>query len=161
MKKFVVLLLLIPTLSFAGDLSVGGGFMNGHSYSGDYSVDTGYSALVTYDKHLNSWPVRFGVGFNYLNYTRGDNRTGEDKTTDDYRGMAYAKPYWDLNKYFQPFALVGGGFALADQDEMFGAFGAGFDTFFTENWGIGTTGLLSVGESRNVRQVILSIKYRF
>jgi opacity protein-like surface antigen len=186
MKKLLVagtVALMIATVAEAKDqsISVGGGLNNGHSYSGDYSVDQGYTLFsADYErvyKHFN-----LGLNYTYSNFNRQDHKEkyecrdqgdmreckqeptkyDKNRNIDSHIGSIYVKPYWRLSKSFQPFVLVGAGWDLSDDmSSPLLVTGIGADWNITPKWSLVGTGKLLVGGQRNYRQSVLSVKYTF
>jgi hypothetical protein len=172
MKKLLIagtVALMLVTVAEAKEqsISVGGGLNNGHSYSGDYSVDQDYTLIsADYERNITSsrtgikWG--FGVNYTYSRFTRNDHEPENKRTIDSHMGSVYVKPYWKLSKSFQPFALMGAGWDLSsDASSPFLVTGAGADWILTQKWSLVGTAKLYVGGQRNYRQSLLSIKYSF
>jgi len=161
---FMLCLVVFCDKAFGAELSFGGGLLNGHSYDGSYSIDTGYHLGFTLEQSHIKWDRKINTGIMYLysHYNQTNNDPHKELKRDAHVLTGFIKPYWRLSEGFQPFVLVGIGGAIDKVSSRFSFTGGlGLDCWLSKNWALSPAAYLIVTETNNFRVGLISLKYHF
>jgi opacity protein-like surface antigen len=178
MKKvisgIIVLVGTLIALSFAqaGEYGVGGGHMDGHSWSGMYSVDQGYVGYINAeaDRHKG---FTFGGQYMFREYNSTINGDGGEKIKEN---TIHAHTFTTMVRYYpvdvegrsswrvlQPFVGVHAGYEFAtDADAFITAVQAGLSVGITDNLTVEAAYTYWVRPAdRNYKTTTLGFKFAF
>jgi len=146
-------------------MSLGGGLVNPHSYSGRYSLEEGFHFMVSLEENLaenDRWGLSGGVLFMAFDYERHDNYAPYKKTGQSTHTLAfYVKPWWTLTEEIKLFTLHGLGNNFGDNFEPCLLLGGGAGYTFTENWSLEASYIRSWDSVKAFGLSTLSIRYEF
>jgi len=156
-----VCLLAVVTMGSTTRVMLGGGWQDGHSWSGKYSVDSGYSLMGEVERG-DRWS--YGLDYMYSNFGRTDNEPYVDKSrVNSHRILGYGKYNFDwVSEDIVPFVKVGAGYELADdRNKPIGLIGAGTTYWLSKSWALEGIYNYFLRPDRNYKSVIFGVKYRF
>lgn len=165
----LALALTIPWL-FVGpvsgaSVSLGGGQVKPHSYSGAYGLDKGWAFSASLEDlyyENETWGVNVGALYVASHYKRRENQSAYRRhSVESHVAALYTKPFWNLTKHFKPFLVTGLGVNFADRTEPCALAGGGLNYPINENWSLEGK-FLYVWDPVKVYQLpTLSIRYEF
>jgi hypothetical protein len=172
--SIAVLLTMLLTISIsnAQSIGIGGGHQDGHSWSGDYSVDQGYVGYI-YTETSRLRGFTFGIQLTHREYTTTINAKGgrdlerKDISADALTAMVRYYPVDERGKGFwrilQPFVGVHAGYEVASDDDAFITAGqAGLGIKVTERLTVESTYTYWVRPvDRNYKTATVGLKWSF
>ena len=151
--------------SWAASLSLGGGQVNPHSYSGKYGLDKGwqFSASVEDDYYENDvYNVNVGILYVASHYKRRNNYGRQSRRSQDSHLVAlYGKTYYHLTEHIRPFVMAGAGVNFMEGAKPSGLLGGGFNYVINRDWSLEGTFLYVWDNTKIYRMPTVSLRYEF
>jgi hypothetical protein len=157
---FLVMMLVIPALTFGDQLAVGTSYASGHTHGGSDGIGKGQGFLASYEQE------RLGMGFGLMYALHRVERHYDDgkltKTVDSHVLAMYLRPKWKATKEIHPYVLAGGGMDFTEtQSNPVAILGVGVDYWITNSIALSPNCYVLTEEKRNYRAIGLSLRYEF
>lgn len=167
----LALSLTLPYLAWGASLSLGGGQVNPHSYSGTYGLDKGWQFSASAEDlywENDVWSMNVGILYVASHYKRRSNYNGERRSSEEsHLAALYASPRWKLTmlskhlKDISPLLLTGIGVNFTDDTHAAIILGGGFNYDISEAWSLEGKFLWVWDVVKVYRMPSLSIRYEF
>lgn len=142
--------------------TLGGGLINGHSYSSDFSIDGGYTGYLSYDRDTSWEHVDVGVMYTFGQFEIHDNIHDKDESQTNHILTGFLKPHFYIGSNLKVFAIVGAGVMVGSDDSGFvGQGSAGIDYHLFDNWSVSVATHFYVTEKQNMRTIPTTVGLRY